>query len=58
MLTNSTLSRITADAEAYAKKCHHYKDTTYAGIEKAVYIEAAGVEAERAQGAGGKADMA
>lgn len=50
MLTNSTLSRITADAEAYAKIYHHYKDTTYAGMERQTYVEAASVEAERAVG--------
>lgn len=50
MLTNSTLSRITADAEAYAKKYNHFKDTTFAGMERQTYVEAASVEAERAQG--------
>ena len=49
MLTNSTLSRITADAEAYAKKYNHFKDTTFAGMERQTYVEAASVEAERAQ---------
>lgn len=50
MLTNSTLSRITADAEAYAKKYNHFKDTTFAGMERQTYVEAASAEAERAQG--------
>ena len=32
------------------KKYNHFKDTTFAGMERQTYVEAASVEAERAQG--------